>query len=343
MGKASDRRGKDKQKLKRSDDDNSISSNKRIKPDEEHTISNKSFSTSRKLSGTRSQSGNPSTNKDADRIPSRRLKVYQLPNILELLNKVARNNDFYKRALVLKLKNQDSELVELDERLRSTSLLSSSNVKTETDNESEIFKRRLEDVLKWKMSRGKFRPTLPSLLAKNSKDEIGKTVSEVLVRLKGFDRDSHIENSDEMFSTGVIDEMCKLKGIGPATASAFLSFEVPNIVPFFSDEASSYFEESLGPIKYTAKFYKKFVDCMISETERLNAHEADDKKEYRDDSKGRSDAKNPSGKDSLDAQSKGLKIIGKGWNFGRLERCIWTITTLKEKLNDEDWTEFCNS
>ena len=50
-----------------------------------------------------------------------------------------------------------------------------------------------------------------------------------------------------------INELVKLKGIGPATASAILS-AYSGCFPFMSDEAVKAFP-SLRPIKYTLKHY----------------------------------------------------------------------------------------
>jgi hypothetical protein len=85
-----------------------------------------------------------------------------------------------------------------------------------------------------------------------------------------------------------------MRGVGAATASgtcpvcirvissnprrvALLTLQTPHLLPFMSDEAASFFTPTLGQIKYTDAFYKKFAAAMVAEVGRLNADsESDD-------------------------------------------------------------------
>jgi hypothetical protein len=60
-----------------------------------------------------------------------------------------------------------------------------------------------------------------------------------------------------------LDKLCELRGVGAATASLILTIEHPS-VPFMSDEAAGFFQESLGDIKYTIPFYMRYRRAMLT-------------------------------------------------------------------------------
>ncbi|MBW0469648.1 hypothetical protein O181_009363 [Austropuccinia psidii MF-1] len=166
------------------------------------------------------------------------------------------NQKVYHQALLIKQDN-NPKLLELDQELSTPS--------SKSDDHSNC-KKRIEDVLQWKLLRGKYRPTLPALLSQNPSEKVNEVIKKALKQLQTC------QTSDQIFQSGAIKTMCELKGVGPATAAAFLSFEAPQLVPIFSDEAASFFECHLGKIKYTIPYYKKFLDCMVAYLKEINQH-----------------------------------------------------------------------
>jgi hypothetical protein len=86
---------------------------------------------------------------------------------------------------------------------------------------SSLVKEEVMELVKWKLSHGKFRPNLMNLVSKNS----GEVIQEST--MKAF---------AEKDTVKALDLLTKLSGIGPATASLLLSVNNPEAVPFFSDE-----------------------------------------------------------------------------------------------------------
>ncbi|KAI9604990.1 hypothetical protein KEM48_003038 [Puccinia striiformis f. sp. tritici PST-130] len=193
----------------------------------------------------------------------------------------------YQQALCSK-NSSKAELRDLDQSLSNAPLSKSK------DQQPSDLKERLLRVLRWKLLRGKYRATLPALVSQNSQEDVERVVKKALDQLGAC------KTVDEALQSGALATMCDLRGIGPATAAgkphssssmpiiscnkkknntgadtrssdschlflclpAFLSFEAPNLIPVFSDEAASFFGNSLGPIKYTLPYYKKFAECM---------------------------------------------------------------------------------
>lgn len=74
-------------------------------------------------------------------------------------------------------------------------------------------KATLTEVLEWKLARGKFRPTLPKLLASNDEKVVEKCLKEASKKVKGC------SGWKEAVGSGAIEKVAELKGVGPATAS----------------------------------------------------------------------------------------------------------------------------
>lgn len=111
-------------------------------------------------------------------------------------------------------------------------------------------KKELSRLMEWKLTKGKWRPRLQKFV-----DELADAVVTETTK-KGFQKAA----SGDL--KGGLDELCKLKGIGPATASAILSVFDPAI-PFMSDEAL----EVLVKSRYG--FVCIFVEKSVSQ-EQLN-------------------------------------------------------------------------
>ncbi|KAJ7716508.1 hypothetical protein B0H16DRAFT_1476660 [Mycena metata] len=116
-------------------------------------------------------------------------------------------------------------------------------------------------LMKWKLSRGKSRPTLLGLVAANPETLILKATSTLAKR-------------------------------------SLLTLQAPHLLPFMSDEAASFFSRTLGAIKYTDPFYKKFAAAMVAKVQKLNAES--------------------SGPDS------------QAWDSMKLERALFAICILKK-------------
>ncbi|KAJ3019433.1 hypothetical protein HKX48_002076 [Thoreauomyces humboldtii] len=122
-------------------------------------------------------------------------------------------------------------------------------------NLKELNVNQLAKVMEWKLSRGKFRPTLMALVKRNS-DATVKSVSEKAFARAGKD------------PVQAVKDLCELSGVGPATASAILSAHTPEL-PFMSDEALSTIYPS-GKLPYTNAAYVKLLQTLREKAEELN-------------------------------------------------------------------------
>ncbi|XP_064077657.1 uncharacterized protein LOC135195322 [Macrobrachium nipponense] len=120
-----------------------------------------------------------------------------------------------------------------------------------------ITKEELVRLMKWKLSRGKFRPRLVQLADSNS-EEIVKTASEKGIQLALKDK-----------VKDAINELVVLKGIGPATASGILAACVPEKCCFFADEVANAIP-ALATLKYDVKEYMLLNQSMVECALRLN-------------------------------------------------------------------------
>ncbi|KAK6520659.1 hypothetical protein TWF506_000908 [Arthrobotrys conoides] len=129
---------------------------------------------------------------------------------------------------------------------------------------------QVKDIVLWKLKRGKFRPTILPFVTSNPVKELESTVNEALnMSLPGkVTSDGTDDDDDDALAqvTSMMKVLVKLKGIGPATATAILSSVFPEIIPMFSDEAFRWImmDKSDTPtgwnrkIAYNAKEYSEF-------------------------------------------------------------------------------------
>ena len=116
--------------------------------------------------------------------------------------------------------------------------------------------KQLERLMIWKLRRGVFRPTLMGLIRRND----NKSVIEVTTA--GF-------KAAELNIGEGLDILCKLKGVGPATASVILSVYLPSEVPFMSDEAM---DAVLGlPRLYTKAQFIQYQKALIEKSKQLGS------------------------------------------------------------------------
>ncbi|XP_021284005.1 uncharacterized protein LOC110416351 isoform X1 [Herrania umbratica] len=113
----------------------------------------------------------------------------------------------------------------------------------------------LSRLMKWKLTRGKWRPRLLDFVS-SLDDSLVKSASQ-----KAFQSLPDISKA--------VSELTVLKGVGPATASAVLAAYAPETAPFMSDEAM---EAALGNSKdYSLKQYLLFVDKIQSKSKELSS------------------------------------------------------------------------
>ncbi|KAK3825873.1 MAG: hypothetical protein J3Q66DRAFT_396794 [Benniella sp.] len=147
---------------------------------------------------------------------------------------------------------KDDSLLALDEWYQTTlpSLLS-------TRNPKHINAKELQQLMSWKLKRGKFRPNLVKLAASNADPDV-KRISQEAFKLASSDLRASIT------------KMSELKGVGPATASAILCAGEPSRVPFMADETMDSVP-GLGAIAYTIPYYIKFATKVIEKAAQLKA------------------------------------------------------------------------
>ncbi|KAG4065403.1 hypothetical protein HA402_002801 [Bradysia odoriphaga] len=112
----------------------------------------------------------------------------------------------------------------------------------------------LVKLMKWKLTRGKFRPRLEQLAGSNSDDMVKNTTKEAFELLS---KSTSIDSAKQ----SLLKLNC-LKGIGPATSSAILSLFSPDSLPFMSDEALKFAAGLSEKPKYTVKEWEWFVAEM---------------------------------------------------------------------------------
>ncbi|XP_069840425.1 uncharacterized protein [Dendropsophus ebraccatus] len=113
----------------------------------------------------------------------------------------------------------------------------------------------LVKLMEWKLMRGKFRPRLKQMAASNSADMVESCTMRAFQLLPDV--------------SAAIDELCQLKGIGPATASAVLAAGAPELAAFMADEAVESVP-GLSPIQYNVKHYLRYLEELRLKSEALN-------------------------------------------------------------------------
>lgn len=115
-------------------------------------------------------------------------------------------------------------------------------------------KAELVKLMEWKLTRGKFRPRLAEFIQSNTEENI-KKITETSFK--------QIEQVDV-----AIKELCQLKGVGPATASAILTVYKPGMYCFMADEAVV--SVLSGKIDYTLKYYHQFLEKVRDKATELS-------------------------------------------------------------------------
>ncbi|HEX8429701.1 MAG TPA: hypothetical protein VF625_00380 [Longimicrobium sp.] len=109
-------------------------------------------------------------------------------------------------------------------------------------------------LTEWKMARGVWRAPNLVLVRGNEASVVEETSARALAKIP--------------HPTGPIAEMAKLKGVGPATASAAVAAVAPERYPFF-DELVAAQLPGLGPVAWTLGYYARYADALRSAANEL--------------------------------------------------------------------------
>jgi len=120
--------------------------------------------------------------------------------------------------------------------------------------------QELSDLMKWKLGRGKFRPRLQQLAESNAPELVVNASEAAFTKLDGGFKNLK----------AALDELCVLKGVGPATASLLLSVYAPDLAPFMSDEAVQATASSMAKIDYTTPRYLQYANEIKTLRIQLN-------------------------------------------------------------------------
>lgn len=144
------------------------------------------------------------------------------------------------------------------------------------DGKVFINKQELTLLMQWKLSVGKFRPMLPKLIASNAEEDVESASADAFRVFLTHSKSGEATLLPE-YQRAVreaLKHLCKLRGVGPATASLVLCLltEISDSAPpFFSDECFMYLvRDVLRPdasIKYNVKEY---VDELIPVLHRIS-------------------------------------------------------------------------
>jgi hypothetical protein len=102
-------------------------------------------------------------------------------------------------------------------------------------------------LTEWKMARGVWRAPNLVLVRGNDPSLVEETSVAALARIP--------------HPTAPVSELAKLKGVGPATASAAAAAAAPELYPFF-DELVAAQLPGLGPVAWTLGYYAKYADAL---------------------------------------------------------------------------------
>ncbi|KAK4302081.1 hypothetical protein Pmani_025809 [Petrolisthes manimaculis] len=123
-----------------------------------------------------------------------------------------------------------------------------------------LVKEELVRLMTWKLTRGKFRPSLLNFVKSNEEKAVIKAT-----------RDG-IKAAQKNNLTSATTAIMALKGVGPATASAVLAAVVPQYFSFYADEVAASLP-ALKNHKYQLKDYKLLNVEMVDLAHRLNTSE----------------------------------------------------------------------
>jgi hypothetical protein len=108
-------------------------------------------------------------------------------------------------------------------------------------------------LIKWKLTRGKYRPALEAYVRGNPQSLVHEATQECYTILKPDLRDAEVP--DQATIKEAMKAACKMKGVGPALSSALLALARPKTLPYMADEVIVHGVGILTPPKYSDKEY----------------------------------------------------------------------------------------
>jgi hypothetical protein len=109
-------------------------------------------------------------------------------------------------------------------------------------------------LTEWKMARGVWRAPNLVLVRSNPEHVVVETSSDALARIP--------------HPTAPISMLAKLKGVGPATASAVAAAVEPSVYPFFDELVAEQVPE-LGKVAWTLGYYGRYASALRERAEAL--------------------------------------------------------------------------
>jgi hypothetical protein len=113
----------------------------------------------------------------------------------------------------------------------------------------------LVKLTEWKMARGVWRAPNLVLVRSNAPEVVVETSTKAL--------------ADVPHSTAPISALAKLKGVGPATASAVAAAYAADTYPFF-DELVAHQVPTLGTVEWTLGYYARYADALRARAAALS-------------------------------------------------------------------------
>lgn len=111
-------------------------------------------------------------------------------------------------------------------------------------------------LAEWKMARGVWRAPNLVLVRSNAPDDVIETSTAALAAVPN--------------PSTPIAILAKLKGVGPATASAVVAATAPEVYPFF-DELVAGQVPGLGPVAWTPSYYARYANALRARAAELGA------------------------------------------------------------------------
>uniref|UniRef100_A0A1D2A838 HhH-GPD domain-containing protein n=1 Tax=Auxenochlorella protothecoides TaxID=3075 RepID=A0A1D2A838_AUXPR len=138
----------------------------------------------------------------------------------------------------------------------------------------ELHHEELVRLVDWKLSRGKWRPRLQAFAKELAPASVADASRSAFASLYK-DSSSGAEPGPSALKSAFL-ELTKLKGVGPATASAVLQAFHPSI-PFMSDEAMM---AALGEKAYTIPIALEFIKTLREKAAELNKLDAERRRSW---------------------------------------------------------------
>ncbi|KAK0542355.1 hypothetical protein OC844_007811 [Tilletia horrida] len=156
---------------------------------------------------------------------------------------------------------QSRDLVKQDAWYRTT--LRGSLQKRKADKDGAFMtKDEMVKLMQWKLARGKWRPRLEQYIQEHAEKDIKDATRAIFKALDESAVPAKGSSNAEPIPRDVLKKLTKLKGIGPATASAVLAAYDPKRIPFLSDEAAVGVGKLGDKPEYTEAFLERFIARM---------------------------------------------------------------------------------